>query len=67
MFAAGLVALLLPALVLGRELSKLQRDALPHQYAVRAPTLSLNVSNCPGMSQFSVNADQMQTTQQVTP
>ncbi|EKM60281.1 glycoside hydrolase family 31 protein [Phanerochaete carnosa HHB-10118-sp] len=48
MLSAVLAGLLLPAVVLGREPSKLQRDALPHQFAPRAPTLSLNVSSCPG-------------------
>lgn len=44
---------LLAAQTYAREPSKLQRSALPHQYAVRESAHSLNVSSCPGTSMAS--------------
>ena len=51
------LALLATSRVNAREASKLQRSALPHQYAARDSTHSLNVTSCPGAFSFDIRAD----------
>ncbi|GJE89250.1 glycoside hydrolase family 31 protein [Phanerochaete sordida] len=61
-----LAGLLLPALALAREPSRLQRNVLPHQFAERASELSLNVSSCPGYALSALHETKTGLTAQLT-